>query len=165
MAVEPSHRVLEIGPGRGLALELICQRLDEGVAIGIDRSPTAVAAARQRLRPAVERGVADVRLDALETTDLPPASLDTVFAVNVNVFWTGDEQADLERIRRWLVPGGRLVLVYEPPSAGRTEAIASRVRDAMRAVGFEVRMATGDTSTGATLVAIIGSVVPSQASA
>jgi cyclopropane fatty-acyl-phospholipid synthase-like methyltransferase len=164
LAVEPSHRILEIGPGRGVALELISERLDEGTAIGIERSATAVAAARQRLRPAIERGVADVRHIAVEDADYPPATFDTVFAVNVNTFWTRDARADLARIRRWLVPGGRLILVYEPPSADRAEAVASSVGDAMRAVEFEVGIATGGTSSGAALIAIIGSVAPSSPS-
>jgi cyclopropane fatty-acyl-phospholipid synthase-like methyltransferase len=46
--VQPDEQILEIGCGRGIAIELICARLDTGRVTGVDRSPVAIAAAQVR---------------------------------------------------------------------------------------------------------------------
>lgn len=136
LAVEPGDRLLEIGGGPGVAASLVCERLDGGSLLLIDRSATAIERTRRR-NP---EHVASRRL-ALETVDVADfdpgkARFDKVFAVNVNVFWTTPATEELVRIRRALEHGGRLFLFYEAPSAARARQAVQRVVDALRANGF-----------------------------
>jgi cyclopropane fatty-acyl-phospholipid synthase-like methyltransferase len=136
LAVEPGDRLLEIGGGPGVAASLVCERLDRGTLLLIDRSPTAIERTRRRNPEHVASG----RL-ALETVDVASfdpgkARFDKVFAVNVNVFWTTPATEELARIRRALDHAGRLFLFYETPSAARSRHAVARVVDALRANGF-----------------------------
>jgi cyclopropane fatty-acyl-phospholipid synthase-like methyltransferase len=156
LEVKPHHRLLEIGPGGGVAMALVCEGLDGGKITGLDRSARAADAARRRLAGEIERGVAQVEHLALERAEFPPGTFDTVFAVNVNDFWTAPPQTHLARVRDWLKPDGVLVLVYEPPAPQRASAIEERIAPAMRAAGFDVTTTTQSTTSGAMLLALIG---------
>jgi cyclopropane fatty-acyl-phospholipid synthase-like methyltransferase len=152
LAVEPGDRLLEIGGGPGVAASQVCERLDRGTLLVIDRSPTAIERTRRRNPEHVASG----RL-ALETVDVASfdpgtARFDKVFAVNVNVFWTTPATEELARIRRALDQEGRLFLFYETPSAARARHAVARVMDALRANGFaEPRL----ISRSATLVGCV----------
>ena len=54
-----------------------------------------------------------------------PSSVDVVFSVDVNVFWTSPAAAELGVLRCVLVPGGRLAVLY---GAGGPEADRARER-------------------------------------
>jgi len=103
LAVEPRDRILEIGCGRGVAVELICERLGTGRVTGIDRSPIAMAAAKSRNRSHLHSGKAR-RLNVALADAVLDERFDTVFAVNVNVFWLGPEK-ELAVIRQVLALG------------------------------------------------------------
>jgi SAM-dependent methyltransferase len=142
--VRPGQRVLELGCGRGVALGLVCERLGDGHVVGLDRSATAIAAARERNAEWLARGVCSLvegPVTALADHDL--GGFDTVFAMNVNLFWVRAAHAELVLLRRSLAPGGTLHLAWE--AMRRADEIAERVGDALAASGFEatvVRSAT-----------------------
>lgn len=133
----PTDRVLEIGCGRGVAVGLLLGRT-AGVT-GIDRSAVAIEAAARR-NPG-----ADLRVLALEDAEFAAASFDRVLAVNVNHFWVRPAAPELDAIRSWLAPGGRLCLVYEPPTAGRARTLAADVLGAVTAHGFHATVARSGT--------------------
>ena len=136
LAVDGADRVLEIGGGPGVAASIVCERLETGRMLLIDRSATAIERTRRHNHEHVSSG----RL-SLETVDLRDFEargrrFDKVFAVNVNLFWTTRATEELARVREALDLGGRLFLFYETPSAGRANEAATRVADALRANGF-----------------------------
>jgi SAM-dependent methyltransferase len=140
IAVRPGQRILEIGGGQGVAAALVCERLTDGYFLGLDRSATAAAADRNR--QAVARGVADFRPLALEEAD--PERLgrfDTVFAVNVNLFWVRPAEKELRLIARILRPTGKLWLFYEPPR-GEVRRLRDRLAENFRDAGYRFRTAT-----------------------
>jgi cyclopropane fatty-acyl-phospholipid synthase-like methyltransferase len=137
LAVRPGDRLLEIGCGSGVAASLVCERLEGGRLLAIDRSAIQIERARRRNDAYVASG----RL-ALETVDIGELDLDAgarfdkVFAINVNVFWLGPATEELARVRRALAPGGRVFLFYEPPGAARARQVVERVAAVLRTEGF-----------------------------
>jgi SAM-dependent methyltransferase len=143
IAVKPNQRILEIGGGRGVAAALVCERLTRGSLLGLDRSATAVAAAVHRNRDAVGRGTAEFRSLALEDAD--PDLLgrfDTVFAVNVNLFWVRPAQRELGLIARMLRPAGKLWLFYDPPSSEDAARLRARLVEGLSSAGYRSRLIT-----------------------
>ncbi|MFF5978315.1 class I SAM-dependent methyltransferase [Streptomyces olindensis] len=157
----PGDRVLEIGCGRGVAVALLSDRLTTGTVTAVDRSATAVAAARRRNGEAVAAGRAAFHVLSLEDADFAPGSFDKVLAVNVNLFWTRPADADLTALRRWLAPGGLLCLCWEPPDERRAAEIAGVVERAVAAHGFATR-AVRDGGLVAVLGVLAGEGCPGQ---
>lgn len=103
----PGEALLEVGyGGGGLLRRLSDMRLSR--LVGVDRS----AAVPQRIRAA--------ELMRAEAVPLPfaDASFDAAVSVSVLHFWR-ELDSPLREIARVLRPGGRLVLVFEPPEALR----------------------------------------------
>jgi cyclopropane fatty-acyl-phospholipid synthase-like methyltransferase len=148
LAVEPGDRLLEIGGGPGVAASLLCERLDGGRLLLIDRW---AAIERTRRRNAEHVASGRLALQTVDVADFDPheARFDKIYAVNVNVFWTTPATEELARIRSALDHEGRLFLFYETPSPARARQAEARVADALRANGFgEPRL----VSRSATLV-------------
>lgn len=124
LAVRPSDRVLEVGCGPGLAASLVCARLAEGHLTAIDRSSTAIDAARRRNSVCIASGKATFLVATLTGADLEAASFDRAYAINVNVFWL-EPTAELVALRRVLKRDGFLLLVYHPPAASKVPKIAA----------------------------------------
>jgi cyclopropane fatty-acyl-phospholipid synthase-like methyltransferase len=152
LSVEPRDRLLEIGGGPGVAASLVCERLDGGRLLLIDRSATAIERTRRRNPQYVSAGT--LALETVDVANFDPgeARFDKVFAVNINVFWRSPATEELARVRRALESDGRLFLFYETPSAGRARQAVARAADALRANGFaEPHLLT----QGATLVGCV----------
>jgi ubiquinone/menaquinone biosynthesis C-methylase UbiE len=117
LGVQPEDRVLEVGCGHGVAVSLVCERLvgGRGRVTGIDRSAKMTAMAARRAREHVEAGAAELVTGTAEATDLGARRFDLVFGVNVAALWRG-RAAALTAVRGLLVPGGRIVVVGQPPS-------------------------------------------------
>ena len=75
--------MLEVGCGHGVAVSLICERLDGGRVTGRDRSAKMIAAAERRKREHVAAGRAAFRTEAFEEADLGDERFDKVLAVHV----------------------------------------------------------------------------------
>lgn len=127
---------MEIGGGPGVAAWLVCDRLETGRMLLIDRSATAVERTRRRNPEHLSSGRLELETVDLRDFEAQGRRFDKVFAVNVNVFWTTRATEELARVREALDPGGRLFLFYETPSAGRAREAAMRVAETLRANGF-----------------------------
>jgi cyclopropane fatty-acyl-phospholipid synthase-like methyltransferase len=137
LAPESGERVLEIGCGPGVALELCLARA--GVrAVGVDHSGLMIAQARKRNARAVKDG----RLSLVEgTIDAVPADLapfDKLFSINVIQFV--DRAAFVARAKALLKSGGVMATTYQPRHAKATRAdalkMAAELGDLLRAAGF-----------------------------
>ncbi len=110
--LDPSVRdVLEIGCGRGLTGALIRKRLGCRVT-GIELNPVAARGAVARLDRIIVGDVLEVD---------PGGAFDAVVATELFEHLT-DQGAFLRRVRRWLRPGGRLVLSV--PNVGHHSIVA-----------------------------------------
>lgn len=137
LAVRPAEILLEVGCGKGLAVSLIVPQLKSGRILAIDRSATAIAAARQTGRDWERAGKAFFRHAALADLDGTEGPFDRIFAVNVNLFWT-DPRSELPVVRKLLKKTGRLVLFYEPPAAAQRDRIASLIKEKLAGSGLTV---------------------------
>lgn len=113
LALKPAARVLEIGCGTGVAAALVLEKLRTGRLVALDRSATALAAARKRNATAHAAGKIEFIAGDLATASLPARSFDVVFAVHVNCFWTRDAAPELTVVREALAPRGAFFLFYE----------------------------------------------------
>lgn len=127
--------VLEIGCGRGVAVSLVCPLLRDGSMTAIDRSATAIGAARKLNQQWIAAGKAAFHETAVETMDGRLGAFDIVFAVNVNVFWLKAGPA-FDSVRRLLRSGGSLSLFYEPPSPEQGLKIRKELSARMTESGF-----------------------------
>jgi ubiquinone/menaquinone biosynthesis C-methylase UbiE len=136
LGIAGHESILEIGCGRGVAADLVAGRLTTGRLVAIDRSETAIAAARERNAEHESSKLTFVTSDAARY-DGASHSFDVVFAVNVNLFWL-DPRAEMPVIRHVLKPEGRLWLFYEPPSAAQVSKIEKACIENLDRHGFSV---------------------------
>jgi len=101
LGVEPSHRVLDVGFGGGVGLEL----LRSSTLAGVDHSPDAVRMARKRFPSA---RIAQASVEALPFDD---AAFDRVLSVHTIYFWP-DAEAGARELFRVTAPGGRVVVAF-----------------------------------------------------
>ncbi|KAB2343718.1 SAM-dependent methyltransferase [Actinomadura rudentiformis] len=149
LRVRPGDRVLEIGCGVGVAVSLLCDRLEDGTITAIDRSAKAIATAGRRNAAHVEAGRAVLEVASLDAFS-DAGVFDKIFAINVNVFWVGRATVELEVIRRHLAPDGRLWLFYEPPTPENADEVAQKVAGGLQGAGFTAMV----SRKGASLVGV-----------
>ncbi len=123
LAPRPGERILDLGCGDG-ALTRKIAALGANV-VGIDPSPTFVAAARAR-------GL-DARRMAGEALDFV-AEFDAVFS-NAALHWVRDHDAMLRGVHRALAPGGRFVA--EMGGAGNVAKLKGAVVAALKRRGID----------------------------
>src|ERR687892_473676 len=96
LQVDPDDRILEVGCGYGVAVSLVCERLDGGRITAVDRSPKMIEAARKRNRAHAEK--ARFVVATLTEADLGDEIYDKVFAVHVAALErSGDELVIVRR--------------------------------------------------------------------
>lgn len=150
LGLRSTHQVLEIGCGRGVAAELVCNEIRRGRYVGIDRSAKAITAAIDRNSVHTESGRAQFRTEALEALDSDGlGKFDRVFAVNVNHFWVSPAEPELALVARLLRPAGRLVLAYDPPSPAGIAKLADRLVANLERAGYRTSTETGTASSSA----------------
>ncbi len=134
----PDDRLLEIGCGAGIAVEMVCERLARGRIHAIDRSEAMAAQARRRNAGHIASGKAVIQAAALHEADFGGARFDRIFAINVGLFrehWVEEAAA----LRGLLAPGGAICLFHHPPVAGKTRRLAEETAAVLRDEGFAVR--------------------------
>jgi cyclopropane fatty-acyl-phospholipid synthase-like methyltransferase len=134
--LSPDEQILEIGCGNGAAVSLACDRLTGGCITAIDRSATAIDRAVRRNSAHVRSGRAVFRRTDLAGFDHRGPPFDTVFAINVNLFWVGPADVEWQVVGRVLRPAGVLHLFYETPTESRARTVAEIVTAAFTNHGF-----------------------------
>src|SRR5215831_19130451 len=140
--VQPGDRVLEVGFGPGMAIQLIAAKLSSGKVTGIDRSEEMVKQAMARNAAGVESGRVELRLGSVEAMPFNNDTFDKALAVNSMQVWP-DAVAGLREIWRVLKPRGTVALGFTPYSGQPKEGLTI----ALTTAGFaSVRMLDLDTN-------------------
>jgi ubiquinone/menaquinone biosynthesis C-methylase UbiE len=109
-AIQPGHRVLDIGCGTGTMVTLIKRLHPEVEVVGLDPDPKALARARRK----AERASVTIEFDQGFADDLPypDASFDRVFSSFMfHHLEQAEKEGALREGRRVLKPGGSLHLL------------------------------------------------------
>lgn len=105
--VESGTRVLDLGFGGGLAIEMLLAR---GARVwGVERAGDMVAAAGSRFADEVAADRLTLLQGEVAALPLPDDSVDRVQTINTVYFWR-DLAGPLAEIRRVLAPGGLLLI-------------------------------------------------------
>lgn len=135
---QPGDRLLEIGPGPGVAVQLIAPLLRDGRITAIDRSEVAVRRTTARNQPHVSAGKVLVQRCSFEQFDDRAGQFDKIYAINVNLFWVREANDELRKAMRLLEPGGALFIFYETPGVSKARRIAQRLKPKLTGAGFDV---------------------------
>jgi SAM-dependent methyltransferase len=146
LEIQPDDRVLELGFGPGLAIEMAATLARRGTVVGIDHSEVMLRQASLRNRAAIAAGRVQLHLAPAEA--LPPFTepFDKVMASNVHMFLDDPVAA----FGRWFAitrPGGRVAITHQSRKRAATDADtaqgAERIAADLRAAGFtDVRIET-----------------------
>ena len=119
--VRAGQRLLEVGPGPGIAVAELARRVPDVGIVVVDHSPVMLRQTAARNRDLAAAG----RLRAVERPaerigpDL--GEFDRIYSMNVWQFWA-DQEAVVRTLARRLLPGGLLAVGYQPRHANATAA-------------------------------------------
>jgi ubiquinone/menaquinone biosynthesis C-methylase UbiE len=133
--VQPDDRLLEIGCGHGIAVDLIAQRLTKGHITAIDRSHAMIESARKRNISHFYH--AQLQAISLEDADFDVMRFKKIFAINVSDFWT-DPATVLPIIQNALASDGALYMFHQPPDAAKVQAVLDLLTTLLPAHGWTV---------------------------
>lgn len=109
--IKPGDRVLEVGFGPGMAIQLIAAKISSGKVTGIDCSEEMMKLATARNAAAISSGKVELRLGSVEALPFNSDTFDKALAINSMQVWP-DAVAGLHETRRVLKPGGRVALGF-----------------------------------------------------
>jgi ubiquinone/menaquinone biosynthesis C-methylase UbiE len=126
--VQSGDRVLEIGFGPGVGIQLLASAVSSGRVAGIDPSEEMVEQSKARNASGIGTGRVELRRGSVERLPYENATFDKAMAINSMQVWP-DAVAGLQETRRVLRPGGRIVLGFTRHSGqaknGLTEALTA----------------------------------------
>jgi trans-aconitate 2-methyltransferase len=127
LALRGDEVVLDAGCGSGRITEALLERLPRGHVIGLDESPSMIAAARRRLASAVADGTVELRVGDLLELEADGA-LDAILST-ATFHWIADHQTLFARLRGALRSGGRLVA--QCGGKGNIDVLRARAREVL----------------------------------
>jgi cyclopropane fatty-acyl-phospholipid synthase-like methyltransferase len=157
--VKPDERFLEIGCGQGVAVSLVCEKLESGSIRAIDQSEKMIAMAQKRNAEYVKAGKADFQTVALDKADFGGAKFDKIFAIRIGVFVHGQPARELEVIKNCLASGGSFYLIYDPAVAEQTKSLSEKMQNVLERHGFEVKEVRTKNFDQATVVCVVAGTV------
>src|SRR5215813_10527306 len=129
--VQPNEKILEVGFGPGIAIQLIAAKLASGKVSGIDCSEEMMRQATARNAAAVASGRVELRPGSVEAMPFDNDTFDKALAINSMQIWP-DAAAGLREVWRVLKPQGVLALGFTPYSGQAKEGLTA----ALAAAGF-----------------------------
>ena len=128
LGVHPRDRVLEVGFGPGVGIQLLTESASSGRVVGVDHSREMVEQATVRNAKAIKAGRVDLQEGSVERLPFEGEIFNGALAVNSMQVWP-DAVAGLREIRRVMKSGGRIALAFTrhsgQPKSGLTDALTA----------------------------------------
>ena len=121
--VQPSDKVLEVGFGPGVGVQLLTSSASAGYVAGVDPSKEMVAQATTRNKKAIENGRVDPRHGSVASLLFADNTFDKALAINSMQVWP-DAVAGLREMRRCMRTGGTFALGFTPYSGQPNTGLA-----------------------------------------
>ena len=121
LEVNPRDRVLEIGFGPGVAVQLVSRIAADGFVAGIDHSEAMVRQATKRNAKAIRKGRVVLQLGSASAPPRFDDLFDKIFTINSVHFWSNPVEC-LKELRKLLRPGGLIAVTIQPRSRAATDA-------------------------------------------
>lgn len=151
--IKPTDRVLEVGFGPGLAIEMASEIAAQGFVAGIDHSKEMVTQATRRNAEAVRNGRVALYQGSAARPPQFDELFDKVFTINSIHFWE-DPVECLSGLRRLMKPQGLIAVAIQPRSRDATDEttaiIGEEIAANLKRAGFtDCRVEIRKTSTAA----------------
>ena len=142
--IKPTDRILEIGAGSGLAVQLAARNCPLGLVAGIESDSFLVRRARKRNKVDITHGRIVIGAGSVSALPYPDSSFNKVYSINSVQLWP-HLLRDLKEVHRVLRPEGKLVVVRQLwDGRGRKgnlklkEDIQERLPQQIAMAGFDV---------------------------
>src|ERR1700757_1905903 len=112
---QSNDRVLEVGFGPGVGIQLLARSASAGFVAGVDYSEEMVEQATARNVKNIERGRVNLRHGPVESLPFGDNTFDKTLAINSMQVWP-DAVAGLREMRRGMRAGGKIALGFTPHS-------------------------------------------------
>jgi ubiquinone/menaquinone biosynthesis C-methylase UbiE len=129
--VRPNDKVLEVGFGPGVAIQLLLHRVPAGSVSGVDQSQEMVRQATARNAGALRSRRADLRYGSVERLPFADETFDKALAINSMQVWP-DARTGLREIERVLKHGGNIALGFTVNSGQPKDGVL----ESLTAAGF-----------------------------
>jgi len=140
LGVRPSDRVLEVGFGPGVGIQVLAALASSGRVVGVDSSKEMVEQATARNAKAIAAGRVELRAGSVEQLPFADMTFDHALAINSMQVWP-DALAGLREIKRVMRRGGQIALAFTRHSGQPKDGVA----DLLTSAGFSsVRLVDKD---------------------
>ncbi|WP_175964393.1 class I SAM-dependent methyltransferase [Burkholderia pyrrocinia] len=109
LPIADRQQVLEVGFGPGEAIRIAAASNPSCRIVGVDHSPTVLAAASHLNRASIEHGRVRLALGSVDTLPFADDTFDNAFSINCIYFWHAPVQG-LRELRRVVRHGGRAAI-------------------------------------------------------
>jgi ubiquinone/menaquinone biosynthesis C-methylase UbiE len=154
--IQPYQHLLEVGYGSGNTLQEVARRLKVGFLAGIDDSISLYRQAYRKNLRAIKEQLMQLHFGGLHELPYPPHYFHTIYGSNVHFRWE-DPQREFIRLANLLKSGGRLVMVFQSPGAGKikdTRDAVEKIEEDYLAAGLtDIRIRYLDGGPGACVAA------------
>ena len=113
--IQSNDKVLEVGFGPGVGIQLLTGLASGGYIAGVDYSAEMVEQATARNVKAIEAGLVDLRQGSVEGLPFEDCTFDKALAINSMQVWP-DAMVGLQAVQRVMKVGGRIALGFTPHS-------------------------------------------------
>ena len=134
--IKPDDKILEIGCGTGLAVELVAAKLAGGTITAVDRSEAMIKLASNRNSQYIASNKAKLITGEFSRLRFGAQSFNKIFAFNVGLLLKNSKK-EFDAVRSWLTTDGRLYIFYQPPFE-KTKQIAKEVNEHLKENNFTI---------------------------
>lgn len=128
LEVQPDDKVLEVGFGPGVGIQILAAAVSTGYVAGVDSSKEMVEQARARNAKAIETGSVQLQYGLAEALPFADDTFDKALTINSMQVWS-DAMVGLREMRRVMNVGGKIALGFTlysgQSSTGLTEMLTT----------------------------------------